>query len=636
MSGFNVSIATAIKRFGNKITFLQPMLEAITNSLEAGAKNIKIKFYIDKTKNLFDTEPNKVSSYEIEDDGEGFTERNINSFLTYMSEMKLSLGCKGVGRITWLKVFNHVNIKSYINEKKVSFIFDENFSEESVKIKEDDNKKPRTIIKFYGVRKQYFERGKEDKRVDADLGFIRHYIEENLLIKLSLLKSQNINFNISIIDDKGDKTDPICNDSLTTLSEQKFSVRGKNDNEIEFNIYYSFFNSDGRQKKNAYYCANGRIVTAIPDKVSFTSLPENKSSILLVTSDFFDKHVNDERNEFDIPQSENRLDCELSWEEINFNLQYAIDSILINEFPHLKEENEKNISELIDDFPYLAKYIRADNSKIKDKEKVLAASKKKYEQEKERISKRFKDLLDKNDLDSEAFSNSVDDVTDMSARELAEYIVYRQQIILALHKLNTNREKSEKKLHNLFMKRGDEYFNNVRETYDHNLWLFDDKFMTYVYAASDVTIRKYEEALTKLNVYNSPYRPDLAVFFSNKEDDDSKDAIVIEFKACGASLDEKSKSFWEIIRNAQAIRESINNINRIWCYTITSFDDVFINNIMTQDFIPLFTNGVRNEVFYRFYKHINAHCYYVSLDALLADAESRNNIFLDIIKKTDK
>ena len=215
---------------------------------------------------------------------------------------------------------------------------------------------------------------------------------------------------------------------------------------------------------------------------------------------------------------------------------------------------------LIEQFPHLAKYIREDNSKIKNKEKILNSSKKKYEQEKERISKKFKELLDKNELDSDAFDSSIEDITDMSARELAEYIVYRQQIILALHKLNTSKEKSEKKIHNLFMKMKTEYFKDTHETYDHNLWLFDDKFMTYIYAASDVAIEKYKRALDEVNVYNSKYRPDLAVFFSGTDTDNGRDAIVIEFKACGASIDEKSKSFWEINRNAQAIRDSIENI----------------------------------------------------------------------------
>lgn len=635
MSGFSVSIATAIKRFGNKINFLQPMVEAISNSLEAGAKNVKVKLYIDKTKTLFGTEVNKIFAYDVEDDGEGFTKRNIDSFLTYMSEYKINLGCKGVGRITWLKVFSSVNIESYANRKRISFIFDENFSENSLKIQDSNCIKTGTIVKFSGVRKQFFEEGKIDLRVDGDLNLIRHYIEEHLLIKLSLLKSQSINFNIVLSGDNGEYAKPICNDSLKALSVQKFIVTDCNNRDVVFFIYYSFFNSVGKQKKSAYYCANGRTVTPISDKVSFTNLPGNKSSILLVTSDFFDEHVNDERNEFDIPQSGNRLDCNLTWEQINFNLQCEIDNILIKEFPNLEKDNDRNVSELIEEFPYLAKYIREDTSKIKNKEKILNSSKKKYEQEKERISKRFKELLDKNELDSDAFDSSIEDITDMSARELAEYIVYRQQIILALHRLNVSKEKSEKKIHNLFMKMKTESFKDTHETYDHNLWLFDDKFMTYIYAASDVAIEKYKKALDEVNVYNSKYRPDLAVFFSGTDTDNGRDAIVIEFKACGASIDEKSKSFWEINRNAQAIRDSIENINRIWCYTITSFDDIFKKNIKAQDFIQLFTNGEKNEIYYRYYREINAHCYYVSLDALLADAESRNNIFLDIIKKTE-
>lgn len=588
-----------------------------------------------KQKTLFGTEVNKIFAYDVEDDGEGFTKRNIDSFLTYMSEYKINLGCKGVGRITWLKVFSSVNIESYANRKRISFIFDENFSENSLKIQDSNCIKTGTIVKFSGVRKQFFEEGKIDLRVDGDLNLIRHYIEEHLLIKLSLLKSQSINFNIVLSGDNGEYAKPICNDSLKALSVQKFIVTDCNNRDVVFFIYYSFFNSVGKQKKSAYYCANGRTVTPISDKVSFTNLPGNKSSILLVTSDFFDEHVNDERNEFDIPQSGNRLDCNLTWEQINFNLQCEIDNILIKEFPNLEKDNDRNVSELIEEFPYLAKYIREDTSKIKNKEKILNSSKKKYEQEKERISKRFKELLDKNELDSDAFDSSIEDITDMSARELAEYIVYRQQIILALHRLNVSKEKSEKKIHNLFMKMKTESFKDTHETYDHNLWLFDDKFMTYIYAASDVAIEKYKKALDEVNVYNSKYRPDLAVFFSGTDTDNGRDAIVIEFKACGASIDEKSKSFWEINRNAQAIRDSIENINRIWCYTITSFDDIFKKNIKAQDFIQLFTNGERNEIYYRYYREINAHCYYVSLDALLADAESRNNIFLDIIKKTE-
>lgn len=73
MSGFNVSIATAIKRFSNNIDFLQPLVEAVSNSLEAGAKNINIVIFVDRTKTLFNEDTNRISGYKIQDDGEGFT-----------------------------------------------------------------------------------------------------------------------------------------------------------------------------------------------------------------------------------------------------------------------------------------------------------------------------------------------------------------------------------------------------------------------------------------------------------------------------------------------------------------------------------------------------------------------------------
>ena len=39
-------------------------------------------------------------------------------------------------------------------------------------------------------------------------------------------------------------------------------------------------------------------------------------------------------------------------------------------------------------------------------------------------------------------------------------------------------KKSEKRLHNLFMKMGTESSKENRQIYDNNLWLFDDKFKT--------------------------------------------------------------------------------------------------------------------------------------------------------------
>ena len=134
-----------------------------------------------------------------------------------MSEHKVQIGCKGVGRITWLKVFQQIKVDSYSGDEYVSFVFDENFSQDKFSVKKNSTSKRETTIQFYGVRSRFFEQGKHDLRANANLDEIRNYIEENLLIKLSLLKSESIDFNITISNDNGDSTSPICNASLRSL-----------------------------------------------------------------------------------------------------------------------------------------------------------------------------------------------------------------------------------------------------------------------------------------------------------------------------------------------------------------------------------------------------------------------------------
>ena len=637
MSGFDVPISTAVKRFRSKIDFMQPLLEAISNSLEANAKNIKVKLFVDRGVTLTGEVANKICGYTIEDDGDGFNEKNIKSFLTYMTDYKIDIGCKGIGRITWLKVFTNVTVKSHVGNKIVEFKFNEIFDKDKIKYQTAKFlDKSKTKILFFGVRSTYYERDKVELRADANLEDIRSLVEGHFLVKLSLLKANNRQFNIKIYFDEGQQIEQICNSSLIDLRDKDFTIKGVDGLHNNFKLFYNFFNDIAKQKRATFFCANGRTVKQIPEKISYATLPENKSSILLLTSKYFDDHVNEERNEFNIPESRPSLESALSWELINGCLRYKIDEVLLEYFPTLEEDNDKKISELIDEYPYLARYIRTDTSKIKDKEKILKHSKKMYEQDKENTSVKFKSLLEENKINTEVFYKVIENVRDISARELAEYIVYRKQIIMALQKMNNGNEKKESLLHNLFMKMRTDSDNENHAVYDNNLWLLDDKYMTYVYAASDMTIEKIKQSIEKESeeMYNIRVRPDLAIFYSSDDADKYRDAVVVEFKGIGASLDEKSKSFWEINRNAEAIRENISNIRRVWAYTITKFDDKFRKNIRTQDFDPLFGNGCKDEIYYRYFSKIDAHCYYISVEAILADADARNNVFLDIIKKS--
>lgn len=53
-----------------------------------------------------------ISSFEIIDNGVGFNEENLNSFMESDSTYKAAIGGKGVGRFSWLIAFEKADIES--------------------------------------------------------------------------------------------------------------------------------------------------------------------------------------------------------------------------------------------------------------------------------------------------------------------------------------------------------------------------------------------------------------------------------------------------------------------------------------------------------------------------------------------
>jgi hypothetical protein len=54
-----------------------------------------------------------ISGFIVRDNGEGFHDRNMKSFQTLDSEYRSEQGCRGVGRLLWLKAFKKVDVVSH-------------------------------------------------------------------------------------------------------------------------------------------------------------------------------------------------------------------------------------------------------------------------------------------------------------------------------------------------------------------------------------------------------------------------------------------------------------------------------------------------------------------------------------------
>jgi len=93
---------------------LLPLHEAFSNALHAVRERYK-ENAVNEGQILITIlrEGELVQGFIIEDNGVGFNDDNYKSFLTPDSQKKMGLGGKGVGRLSWLRVFGGAKVNSH-------------------------------------------------------------------------------------------------------------------------------------------------------------------------------------------------------------------------------------------------------------------------------------------------------------------------------------------------------------------------------------------------------------------------------------------------------------------------------------------------------------------------------------------
>lgn len=634
------NIKDIVANLGKDVKFLQPLFEAIINSLEANAKKIRVTIQQDPT--IFD-DFSSIHSFSIEDDGEGFTQKNIEAFSTLWTDNKRQIGCKGSGRFTWLSVFNIIQVDSFLADqnKHIHINFDLNFDGQII----TDNvevEKNKTIITFSNVTDKFYHRnidGKiKDKRYSSDPQKIKQEILNYLLIKLFLLKKQDVDFEISILCEKSAKENPIevkINPSdIPKLDYENFSIRSKvNDEDFLFQLYY-LFKTDGANTKRLYFCSNSRATKEYDsDSLGFSShLPNKDSFIMMLCSEYFNNKDNDSRNDFtELSFLKYATDeIPLLTNDILSETRPVMQRIIRNKYPEIERINVEEENAAIEKNPHLIKYIKENKEIVKSKESLTIAAQKKFNDEKIKVRNKIEQVLSNNNVSASEFEKTINEITDIAYYELGEYIVYRDTIIKALAK-TMNTEAREKVFHDMFIPMKTSNSNDsINDRLLSNLWLLDDKYMTYLYASSDKSYKRIAKDLN-LEPVESLTRPDMCVFLSSNDDTKSKDALIIEFKSAKADLDEKRKALSELPDNVMTLRNDVTNIKTVWSYGITEIDESFEKSLLGQDYEPLFSNG-ESKIYYKYLKNANTHVYFIDYQSIIDDALSRNSTFIEILK----
>ncbi|HEY9403671.1 MAG TPA: ATP-binding protein [Pyrinomonadaceae bacterium] len=537
---------------------LLPLFEAVVNSIHAiqeakntrGCIHITVEREVSKQDNLIqDVSRAPVSAFTIVDNGIGFDAKNYESFDTSYTDHKAWKGGKGIGRITWLKAFDKVAIKSVFREngsyKERTFDFvkhGEGIEHPKLRVLENGSKPSlQTEVKLIGYKPAYQKFCPKPVQAIAD-----RLLEHCLIFFLSPTCPS-----ITISDDK----ESVNLNELFAASnheQETFIVKGE-----VFKIVHLKRYSTREKTNKIHLCANERTVYSrdidktIPDvRATLTDSDGNSFKYAAVVwGKYLDDHVNQERTAFDFsdhsgidPQEEFFEDDEISRDEIEGAALNKTKEFLSTYLQPVVEDKlakiKNHIETVTPNFRPVLAYkldrvleLRPDLSPTE----LTAALHRIYSDLEVEITQRAENVIKGNITDEtkyeEVYTNLVHELSDFSKAELAQHVIHRKLILdlfeNILHRKADGRYSTESIVHELIFPMRTSSASVFEE--QQNLWIVDEKLYFHRFLASDLRFNEMGEVIDS----SSKDRPDVVIFnkIALTADESPHDSVVIlEFK----------------------------------------------------------------------------------------------------------
>ncbi|MGI9256522.1 MAG: hypothetical protein ACR2PY_06265, partial [Salinispira sp.] len=231
------------------------------------------------------------------------------------------------------------------------------------------------------------------------------------------------------------------------------------------------------------------------------------------------------------------------------------------------------------------------------------------------------------------------------SRDLMQYIMLRELLIT---KLENAHDEKESFFHNYIMKMNSSW-NKNNSDYIHlnspNLWIFDERFMSYQQAFSDKSIGNIFRNLDKPDMRESILndgRPDIFILLSKEyEEDKSADVVIIELKNRQGDKAHVSSLQAEMGERIRAIHEHHNpSVRRVFTFSILEINDKVKTALEISGYRELHGHS---EYFYKYdivglmnNSSLNVVYNILSWNAVINDARLRNNTFMDVLKNSIK
>lgn len=670
---FKVDLVGRINKYKlSKNEILLPLYQAVVNSFqsieELGNKKeleIRIKVLRDTRQEVLENKDRgdsyPITGFIIEDNGIGFNENNYNSFVTSDSTYKKAKGGKGIGRFSWLKAFDDINITSIYEEEnkkqkvEFSFILDNNNPIKDKRIMETDEYR-KTVIKLENIKTEYFD------KIPRSLNRIGMKIIEHCLAYFIQEDSPRV-----IIEDNFDTIDlrKKFNESLAIdIETESFKIE-----EVEFNIQHiKLFEADGN-KSRIHYCAHWREVKT--ESLS-QFIPELKGKIkdgerdflysAYVSSTLLDNIVNDERTEFNYKLIEENLlnQSEINKNQIESKVIEVVKKYLKNYIEPIKKEKKEFIERYIKvekpQYKFLLKYKLREIESLKcdlgDEELELELFKiqQRFQLEVKEQGKEFlkqnkiKDIKNFNEY-KERYIDYIEKENEVGKSTLAEYIIHRKIVIDLLEDAmsynDENRYSLEEYIHNLIFPM--KTLSDEIDYEKHNLWLIDERLSYHYYLASDLEMKNIDV----VNV-DTKDRPDILILdnpvvLSNEDAKPFNALTLIEFKRpMRNDYTDEDNPINQVLRYTSDIRLGAKKDKKGRPITVTDSAPFYLYII--ADLTPklrqqaifsglkLTPDGL-GYFGYKDSKELNAYIEIISYEKLLEDSKKRNRVLFDKLFK---
>ena len=653
-----------------------PLFEAVVNSIhaieEAGLSSLDGKIIAEiirlpQTQLQLEDDKAKrgpvptedIVGFRITDNGVGFNDDNFVSFQTLDSEHKLDKGCRGVGRLLWLKAFERVNVESvYLDQtskmRSRGFAFD---SRQGVTAPAESEALPnadqKTVVHLDGFGKQYREASRKTADAIAS-GMFEHclwYFVRDGGAPDIVLADGTERIDLHQVYKGHMRSDAV---------REKIEIGGR-----DFDLTHVRLRAGSQQGHIIALCAGNRLVKeeSINGKIPglFGRIEDANGGYVYacyVGSPFLDETVRSERTGFDILEEAGEL---LNGAEITLaQIRAAVVERAREQLAGHLEQNTQKSRARVDAFvANRAPRYRSILSRIpqdeltvdpaisdKDLDIVLHKHLARIE---EGLLDEGHDLMKPQDQEDPAeyerrLEKYLAAAEDIKKSDLANYVAHRKVILdllgSAIRRKPDGKYAREELVHRLIMPlrktSGEIMLDNC------NLWLVDERLAFHDFLASDTTLESMpitgstetkEPDIVALNVLDIP------ILVSEESQPPLASIVVVEIKrpmrddaSAGEDKDpiEQALGYLDRIRRGQVRTHTGRPIPRSdtvpgFCYVLCDITPTIearckMHNLrVTSD----------NMGYFGFNDNYKAYIEVISFDRLVAAASQRNKAFFD-------